>query len=240
MNTLVVIPARMASVRFPGKPLTMLHGRPMVEWVYRAAIESEVGPVVIATPDAEIASTAARFGAAVELTDARHPSGTDRLAEIARRSDFDAFVNVQGDEPLVHPATIRACADTLPSGADVGSLYAICQAEDVDNPAVVKVVLSHTERALYFSRAAIPYPRQARLRPVYRHVGIYAYRRAALLAFAELPPSALEQTEGLEQLRFLEAGFTIQMAETVEAAFGVDTPEQARIAAEMLRARYQE
>ncbi|MDX2065868.1 MAG: 3-deoxy-manno-octulosonate cytidylyltransferase [Fimbriimonadaceae bacterium] len=240
MSTLVVIPARMASVRFPGKPLVLLNGRPMIEWVYRAAVESEVGPVVIATPDAEIAQAAQGFGAAVEMTRADHPSGTDRLAEIADRTEFQGYINVQGDEPLIEPATIRACAQTLDSGADVGSLFAVCDPADIENPAVVKVVLTATLRALYFSRALIPYPRNAPTRPTYRHVGIYAFRREALQAFATLPPSPLEQTEGLEQLRFLEHGFTIQMAPSPEIAFGVDTPDQATIADRMLRARIAE
>ncbi len=230
MQCAIVIPARMASTRFPGKPLADLCGKPMVQWVYEAAVRAEVAEeVVIATPDAEIISAAQRFGARAISTRLDHPSGTDRIAEVAQSLVADFYVNVQGDEPLIDPATIQACAQPLIDDpvVEMASVYADCPEEEIDNPAVVKVVTSLAGDALYFSRHPIPYPRNPKLGPVKKHIGIYAYGRPVLMRFAQWEPTPLEQTESLEQLRFLENGVRIRMAAGKGSPLAVDTPEQA-------------
>ena len=228
----------MASTRYPGKPLADLAGKPMVQWVYEAALRAGVSDDVrIATPDVEIQEAALAFGARVEMTSLDHPSGTDRLAEIAERSDFDYCVNVQGDEPLIDPATIRAVAAPMAEGIPMASVFSDCLDEDLDNPAVVKVVTDLTGNALYFSRYAIPFPRNPRVAPVKRHIGIYAYRRDVLLQYRTWQQTPLEQAEGLEQLRFLENGVSIRMVQGEGSPVAVDTPEQAEEARRLLGKR---
>lgn len=228
MSCVIVIPARMASTRFPGKPLVDLGGKPMVQWVVEAARASGVTErVLVATPDDEILRVCERFGAEALRTRLDHPSGTDRLAEVAERVGAEVYVNVQGDEPLVPPETIRACAAPLiadPS-VEMGSVCAPCHEEEWDNPAVVKVVTALNGDALYFSRCAIPFPRAPR--EVRKHLGLYAFRRDVLMRFATWPQSPLERAENLEQLRFLENGVRIRMSEGQGSALAVDTPEQA-------------
>jgi 3-deoxy-D-manno-octulosonate cytidylyltransferase len=228
----------MASTRFPGKPLVDLIGKPMIQWVYEAAVASGIAAeVVVATPDAEILAACERFGARAVETRLDHPSGTDRIQEVAQNLSADIYLNVQGDEPLVPVEAIRALnAAMVESGNDVGSLYDEAQPDEVDDPAVVKVVLDAKQQALYFSRSAIPFARNGQ--PTYwRHIGMYAYRRAALDAFVEAGPSLLEVTEGLEQLRFLELGFRIQMVRAAAGATAVDTKEQAEIVRQILAER---
>lgn len=220
----------MASTRFPGKPLHMLAGKPMVQWVYESCLGCTFAErVIIATPDAEIAEVARGFGAEVAMTRADHPSGTDRLAEVAESHDADLYVNVQGDEPLIDRFDIEACAGPLLRDAScpMASLYAEASEPDLENPAVVKVVTSLVGDALYFSRFALPFARNPRLEPVKRHIGMYAFRRDVLRSFASWPQAPLEQTESLEQLRFLEHGIRIAMSKGSGSGFGVDTPDQA-------------
>jgi 3-deoxy-manno-octulosonate cytidylyltransferase (CMP-KDO synthetase) len=240
MNCAIVIPARMASTRFPGKPLADLCGKPMIQWVYEAAKSAEISDrVIIAAPDEQIISAATAFGAEAISTRLDHPSGTDRLAEVAETLDVDFLVSVQGDEPLIDPATIRICAQPLFGSPEVQMASAYCHRadEDIDNPAVVKVVTDLHGNALYFSRHAIPYARNPRLSPVRKHVGIYAYRRDVLLNFAKWEPTQLERTESLEQLRFLEHGISIQMSLVEENRMAVDTPEQAEEVRKLLTAK---
>lgn len=220
----------MGSTRFPGKPLCDLLGKPMVRWVFEAAIAAEVGRVVVATPDPEIVEACRGFGAEAVLTRHDHPTGTDRIAEVAAQIDADVYVNVQGDEPLIPPSSIAACARLLLDrpGVQMGSVFCRCEAEEYDQPAVVKVVTDAEGYALYFSRYAIPFPRNDRVVPVKKHLGLYAYRRAALLDFAGWAPSPLELAESLEQLRFMENGVRILMTEAAGAELAVDTPEQAK------------
>ncbi len=230
----------MGSTRFPGKPLVHLAGKPMVEWVHRAALAAECADeVVIATPDQEILDAAKTFGAPAVLTRQDHPSGTDRLAEVAESISADVYVNLQGDEPLIDSATIRACAKALQasSSADASSVYAECSEFELNEPSAVKVVLRSDEMALYFSRFSLPYPRNPRELPVWKHIGIYAYRPETLRKFVALGPSPLELTEGLEQLRLLENGLQIQMVKGVASPISVDTPEQAVTANELLLLR---
>lgn len=228
MRKIVVIPARMASTRFPGKPLCDLAGKPMVQWVYEAALASQVGDrAYIATPDLEIFEAAEQFGAAAIMTRSDHPSGTDRIAEVAEQIEADVYINVQGDEPLIVPETIIACASAFDDReVQMSSVWTRCREEDVESPTVVKVVLDKVGNALYFSRYPIPFPRNHRSEPVKQHVGIYGYRRDTLARFKTWCQTPLELAESLEQLRFLENGVRIRMCEGT-AAMGVDTPEQA-------------
>jgi 3-deoxy-D-manno-octulosonate cytidylyltransferase len=205
-------------------------GKPMVQWVVEASRAAGVGErVLVATPDREIMDACERFGADAILTSADHPSGTDRIAEVARSVEAEVYVNVQGDEPLIRPESIRACADPLLRDAAIpmGSIWSECLAEEIDNPAVVKVVTDLRGNALYFSRYALPFPRSGREDPVKKHVGIYAYRREAVMAFASWEQTPLEKAESLEQLRFLENGIRIMMSRGEGSAMAVDTPEQA-------------
>ncbi len=220
----------MASTRFPGKPLVDLCGKPMLQWVYDAAHRANIASeIVIAAPDEEILAAAEAFGARAVRTRIDHPSGTDRLAEVAETVGADYYINVQGDEPLISPETIRACADPFTEILDLpmASIYSKCPEDEIENPAVVKVVTDRDGFALYFSRHAIPFPRNSRLEPVKKHVGIYGYRREVLLKFATWTMTPLEQAESLEQLRFLENGVRIKMAEGQGSPLAVDTPEQA-------------
>lgn len=202
----------------------------MIQWVYEAAQKSGVADeTVIAAPDQEIIDSAIGFGARAMLTRMDHPSGTDRIAEVAESLGADFYVNVQGDEPLIDPATIQACAQPLLDDPDVemASVFAECPESEVENPAVVKVVTDLAGNALYFSRSAIPFARNPRVDRVKKHIGIYAYRHRVLMEFAGWGPTLLEQTESLEQLRFLENGVRIRMAEGKGSLVAVDTPEQA-------------
>lgn len=240
MKCVIVIPARMGSTRFPGKPLVDLLGKPMVQRVVEAAQASGVADrVLVATPDHEIVEAVRSFGGEAILTSNEHETGTDRLAEVAQSVQADVYVNVQGDEPLVPPTSIAACAAPLLADASVqmGSVFATCDERDHDNPAVVKVVTDLDGFALYFSRYAIPFARNARTEPVKKHIGLYAYRREVLEAFATWPMSSLERMESLEQLRFLQHGIRIKMSEAEGAELAIDTPEQADEVRRILAAR---
>jgi 3-deoxy-manno-octulosonate cytidylyltransferase (CMP-KDO synthetase) len=239
---LIVIPARFASTRFPGKPLHPIAGRPLVHHVWeRACASRRAAGVLIATDDDRIATAARRFGAEVVLTRADHPSGTDRLAEVAlARPEATHFLNVQGDEPLINPALLDRLIVSL---ADDPSLQMITAASTLaDDTAaadtnVVKVVVTTAGDALYFSRSRIPFPRHPPALPCHRHLGLYGYSREFLLTFVAWPPSPLERTEGLEQLRALENGARIRVVITDDDSPGVDTPAQAaEVEARILRA----
>jgi 3-deoxy-manno-octulosonate cytidylyltransferase (CMP-KDO synthetase) len=237
----VVIPARYASVRLPGKVLLSIRGKPMLQWVYERAQAAGASEVLIATDDLLIVSAAHSFGAETIMTSAAHPSGTDRIAEVARLRGWapgDAVVNVQGDEPLIPPALIRQVAAILAEHpqADIATLAApIQRAQELLDPNAVKVVTDRTGRALYFSRAPIPWHRdgapggltsQRVFAHARRHIGIYGYRVGALLTLASLSPTVLESAEKLEQLRALEHGLMIQVADAAERPGpDVNTPD---------------
>jgi 3-deoxy-manno-octulosonate cytidylyltransferase (CMP-KDO synthetase) len=236
----IVIPARMASQRLPGKPLAKLAGHSLIEHVYRCAQRSAAQQIVIATDDESIAAHVRGFGASAILTSSLHQSGSDRIAEVATRlrwADDTIIVNLQGDEPLMPAACLDQVAILLQSAAPVemASLYwPVTETGEARDPNVVKVVVAQNGNALYFSRSLLPYPRdcidleQAMQQGMrwYRHVGLYAYRTGALKRLTALPPTPLEQAEKLEQLRMLESGGQIKMAEAVEfIPPGVDTPE---------------
>jgi len=221
-----VIPARLASTRLPRKVLRTIAGEPLLAWVYRAAIACpELDQVVIAADSDEVHRLCLDRGWPCLLTSPDLPSGTDRLYAVSHTVDADIYVNIQGDEPMLHPDHITAIlAPFAHHHVDVTTLKVRCAAENVTNPNAVKVVTANDGRALYFSRATIPYDRDASGNAVYwKHLGLYAYRRAALERFAAFPPSQLEQTERLEQLRLLENGLTLHVAETLHDTIGVDT-----------------
>jgi 3-deoxy-manno-octulosonate cytidylyltransferase (CMP-KDO synthetase) len=233
LTSIVVIPARYESTRFPGKALALIAGRPMIEHVYeRASRARGITRVLVATDDDRIASAVERFGGRALMTSAAHATGTDRLAEVAARVECDVIVNVQGDEPLIDPAMIEQAIAPFHTdpGLQMTSLRArIVDAAELHDPNVVKVVVDRDEFALYFSRAAIPFARDAAgphpgTAGSWRHVGLYGYRRSFLPKFAALTPSPLEQTERLEQLRALEHGVRIKVLETSHFSIGVDTP----------------
>jgi 3-deoxy-manno-octulosonate cytidylyltransferase (CMP-KDO synthetase) len=231
LQVVAVIPARFASTRFPGKPLADIDGRPMIEHVYRRAAASPiVSQVIVATDDLRIATTVRGFGGQVRLTRADHATGTDRLAEVAAKLDCDVVVNVQGDEPLLDSRAIAEAVAPFADDASVSitTLYRrIVNPAELTNPNIVKLVLDRAGFVLYFSRAPIPHARDPRggWPPLYRHVGLYAYRRSALMVMASLEPTPLERAESLEQLRALEHGIRIKAVETAYESMGVDTPE---------------
>jgi 3-deoxy-manno-octulosonate cytidylyltransferase (CMP-KDO synthetase) len=238
MNPVIIIPARMASTRLPGKPLADIAGEPMIVKVWRQAMRASLGPVLVAAAEPEIALAVERVGGRAVLTDPKLASGSDRVHAALLAADpdslFDAVVNLQGDLPEVDPQTLRRVTELLQtSGADIATLAApITDPGDFDNPNVVKPVVAWNREgtsgpALYFTRTRAP----AGEGPLYHHVGIYAFTRAALKRFVALPPSPLEQREKLEQLRALEAGMRIEVARIDAVPLSVDTP------ADLARAR---
>jgi 3-deoxy-manno-octulosonate cytidylyltransferase (CMP-KDO synthetase) len=242
-HVLGVIPARLASTRLPRKPLHPVAGRPLIEWVWRRAVASGVfDAVVVATDSPEVQAAARAFGATAVLTRAEHPSGTDRVAEVARREEWRGYpviVNVQGDEPFVRADHLQAAVDLVRGGWEVGTVATlIASADEWREPAVVKVARGDDGRALFFTRAPVPFPRDSApdfSGDVYlRHVGVYAYAREALLRWVALPEGALERVEKLEQLRALAAGLRIGVAVGEPALGGVDTPADAQRAERIL------
>lgn len=248
--TIAVIPARYASTRFPGKPLALLAGKPMLEHVHARCVESGAfSRIVIATDDARIEAAAKAFGAEVQMTSLDCETGTDRVAEVARAlglRDEDVLVNVQGDEPLIEPDALKALASAFTSpDVQMATLVRPLLESERAQPNVVKAVLAQAQpgnpgrRALYFSRADLPFQRDTSGPAPERfgHLGLYGYRKATLLRLASLPPSPLENTEKLEQLRALEAGISIHCYVTDFPGLGVDTPEDLERAQARLSAR---
>jgi 3-deoxy-manno-octulosonate cytidylyltransferase (CMP-KDO synthetase) len=231
LNPIIVIPARLASTRLPGKPLALIADVPMIVHVWRRAVASGVGPVVVACAESEIAAIIAQVGGRAVLTRPDHPSGSDRVFEALRSVDperrHDVVVNLQGDLPLIDPAIIAAALEPLADASvEIGTLAApIRDASEIAAASVVKIAAgfapgTRIAPALYFSRAAVPWGEGAH----FHHIGIYAYRRAALERFVSLPPGVLERRESLEQLRALEAGMRIGVALVDTVPLGVDTP----------------
>ena len=243
MSAVVLVPARMASTRLPGKPLAEIQGAPMIVQVWRRACEAGIGEVVIAADTPEIVAAVEAAGGRAVLTGQHHQSGSDRIFEALGLIDpdgrHDIVVNVQGDLPTVEAQTVRAAVRPLEDPlVDIGTVCAqIVRAEERTDPNVVKVIGSQVApdrmRALYFSRATAPHGDG----PLWHHIGLYAYRRAALERFVRLPPSPLEQREKLEQLRALEAGMRVDVCVVAEVPLGVDTPHDLERARAMLAAR---
>ncbi|TDQ85491.1 3-deoxy-manno-octulosonate cytidylyltransferase (CMP-KDO synthetase) [Dongia mobilis] len=243
-NPVILIPARLASTRLPNKPLAVIHGAPMIVHVWRRAMEAELGPVYVACAEPEILAAVEAAGGQAVLTDPAHPSGSDRICAALSKIDpgrrHDAIVNLQGDLPTIDPALIRRVLEPLRDAAvDIATLAVeVTDEAERHNPNVVKAVAAFRQegggiaRALYFSRATVPANADGKVGPHYHHIGLYAYRRAALERFVSLPPGMLEQREKLEQLRALENGMRIDVARVDTLPLGVDTPadlERARL-----------
>lgn len=241
MRVLAVIPARYASTRLPGKPLAKIHGKPMIQWVYeRTKLAQGLDSVIVATDDERVASAVRGFGGKVLLTATDLHSGTDRVAAVAEQIKADVYLNVQGDEPLIEPEVVEKAAELVTSGRfEMGTVMTpLTDGADLKSPSVVKVLADRNERAIYFSRLPIPYSSSQSISTesldfnpclchfvCRRHLGIYAYSRQILFRLRSLPPSPIEKAEMLEQLRALEDGIAIGVAEVFSKSIGVDTPE---------------
>ena len=244
MKTIGIIPARYASTRFPGKPLQRIAGKPLVQHVVERCRETQsLADVIVATDDERIAKVAREF-CTVEMTRTDHPSGTDRIAEVAARLDCDAVVNVQGDEPLIAPAVIDAVATALEDAKMTTAATPLRNIAEYSDPNAVKVVVDAAGRALYFSRRTIPFVRdsaqespeqQLAAFPFLKHLGIYGYRRDTLMRLVEFAASPLEQAERLEQLRALENGIGIAVCLVEYESIGVDVPEDVQRVEALLR-----
>ena len=229
MKVLCVIPARYASTRLPGKPLKDIAGKPMICRVYdRATQAQKVSDTIVATDDERIVTAVEANGGKAMMTKADHPTGTDRLAEVAEAfPDVDLIINVQGDEPLIEPGLIDELAAVFEMDSELKMATVkteMTERAEIENPNNVKVVTDKNGYALYFSRSVMPYPRIEGC-PVYKHIGIYAYKRDFLLSYAKMESTPLEQSESLEQLRALENGYRIKVVETKAKFVGVDTAE---------------
>ncbi len=238
-RTLGVIPARLASTRLPRKVLRLIAGKPMLAWVVEAAQACpQLDRIVVATDSSEVAGLCARHHWPVLLTSPDLPSGTDRVHAVAQQIDAAIYVNIQGDEPLLQPQHITTLLQPFTDpNVQVSTLKVLCTDENIRNPNAVKVVTTADGRALYFSRSTIPYDRDAAHPPYWKHIGLYAYRKAALHRFHALAPSPLELTERLEQLRFLENGIPIHVETTTLDTIGVDTEEDLKRVELILRHR---
>lgn len=239
MKTIGVIPARYHSSRFPGKPLAMICGKPMVWWVYEQCKKvRELDEIYVATDDARIECVCLQYNMHVLMTSANHPTGTDRVAEVAKRTDGTLYVNIQGDEPLIAPEMIKQVIRIF----DDATVYfgtlkeEICDAEEIDAPSTVKVVTDVNGDALYFSRNVIPSNKKDdRMARIYRHIGIYAYKKHFLLKFASMKQTELELGEGIEPLRAMENGYKVRVAETKCSSIGVDYPEHIQLVENIIR-----
>jgi 3-deoxy-manno-octulosonate cytidylyltransferase (CMP-KDO synthetase) len=239
MKAIAVIPARLASTRLPRKMLREIAGKPLIGAVYEAVRSSPLlAGVIIATDSEEIMRLCREHGWKAQMTSPAHRSGTERVHEVSGREAADVYINVQGDEPLTRPEHIATLLQVMEnSAAQVGTLMTPAAEVDIPNPNAVKVVTDFAGRALYFSRATIPFDRDG-ARPRYcKHLGLYAYRKPALDRFVTLPESSLEKSERLEQLRFLENGIPIYVGETLHDSIGVDTEEDLQRVIEILQKR---
>lgn len=245
MKFIGVIPARYASTRFPAKPLALLHGKPMIQWVVEGARKSKLlSDVIVATDHEDIRKSAEAVGAKVAMTDSNLPSGTDRIYAATKNLSFDVVVNIQGDEPLVSGDLIDNLAGLFQKDAnvDMATLAHPISLEELESPNAVKVVLNHQDEALYFSRYAIPYSRlkgaqTAALSGCLKHIGMYAYTGKFLKTFCEAAPAEIEIAESLEQLRALYLGAKIKVLRVKEASLGVDTPEDLAKLEKILRGK---
>ncbi len=231
MKIVGVIPARYHSTRFPGKVLATIAGKPMIQHVYENSLSANLSRLLIATDDPRVAAVAESFGAEVVMTSPEHRSGTERIAEVAKKVEADAFVNIQGDEPLIHPEIINKVVRELEQGEEMVSVFTIIKPEEAESPDVVKVILDREGYALYFSRSPIPFGAEFYL----KHIGIYGYTRTCLLNFVSYPFSYLEKWERLEQLRALFNGIKIKMVETKRKLVAVDRPEDIKKVEEFLK-----
>jgi 3-deoxy-manno-octulosonate cytidylyltransferase (CMP-KDO synthetase) len=239
MKAIAVIPARLASMRLPRKMLREIAGKPLIGVVYEAVRSSSLlDDVLIATDSEEIMTLCRQNDWKARMTSSIHRSGTERVHEISCRESADVYINVQGDEPLVRPEQIASLLQVMENPAAlVGTLMTPAADVDIASPSAVKVVADLTSRALYFSRATIPFDRDGTRPRYFKHLGLYAYRKAALDRFVTLPESSLEKSERLEQLRFLENGIPIHVGETPHDSIGVDTEEDLQRVIEIMKQR---
>ncbi len=239
MKIACIIPSRYASTRLPGKPLRMIAGQTLIHRVYnRAILAKSPDIVVVATDHRDIAEEVESFGGRVVMTAVNHPTGTDRLAEVAEQlADYDIIVNVQGDEPFIDPDVIDRLAKMLTEHEDLDMVTAAAplKKEEYQDASAVKVVVNQKGEALYFSRALIPYPREGFAMPPLKHIGVYAYRRSFLLTYAKTEQTPLEKTESLEQLRALETGHKIGVIRIETEDIGIDTEEDLKKANEFFK-----
>lgn len=235
---IAIIPARYHSSRFPGKPLAKILGKPMIYHVYKQCKKSKlVDEVIVATDDFRIANVVKKFGGKVVLTSSKHTSGTDRIAEVTQSVDAEIVVNVQGDEPLIHPSTINATIKPLvedPKLKMTTAKFELRNEDDYNNPNITKIVVDKKGFALYCSRSLIPYPKK-KPAGVYKQLGIYAYRRSFLLQFTKMKPSTLEKTESLEQLRAIENDIKLKTVDSPYDSIGVDIPEDIKKVENIMR-----
>jgi len=239
VRAIAVIPARLASTRLPRKMLREIAGKPLVGVVYEAVRSSPLlADVIVATDSEEILRVCRQHGWKAQMTSSSHRSGTERVHEVSNREAADVYINVQGDEPMTRPEHIATLLQVMENpAAEVGTVMTPAAESDISNPNAVKVVADFNGRALYFSRSTIPFDRDGIRPPYFKHLGLYAYRKAALDRFVALPESFLEKSERLEQLRFLENGIPIYVGETPYDSVGVDTEEDLQRAIEILRKR---
>ena len=240
-QVIIVIPARYGSTRFEGKPLAEINGKPMIYQVYQRAKKAKcVDDVIVATDDERIKNAVEKFNGKAVMTSKEHKSGTDRVAEVAKSIDADIIVNVQGDEPLISPEAIEQAVKPLIEDKKIRMctlMTKITEEAEYGNPNIVKVVTDKEGFALYFSRSLIPYPGEKEHLKVYKHIGIYVYRKDLLLEFADMPQTPLERIEGLEQLRVLENGFKIKVVETDYDSISVDNPEDLEVVKKIINSR---
>ena len=232
MKILCIIPARYTSSRFPGKPLVDINGKPMIQLVWEQAKKAKnISGIIVATDDVRILETVHAFGGEAVMTRGNHQSGTDRCCEALKKQsqNFDAVINLQGDEPFIDESYIDKVAELLINGADIATLaHPIEDAEDISNPNKVKVVFSKQKKALYFSRIVIPFNLDNAETEYFGHIGIYGYKTNALKQITQLKPSKLELAERLEQLRWLENDFSVFVDVVDKPTFGIDTPEDLK------------
>ena len=242
IKVVAVIPARFASIRFPGKPLAMLGNKPLIQHVYDSAVQTDLfDRIIVATDDKRIFGKVERFGGEVVLTSKHHKSGTDRIAEVCKNLEVEIIVNIQGDEPFISKEPLQKLISVFdePTVQVASLMHKLV--EEIENTNIVKVVCDNNNFALYFSRSPIPFYRTSNstLRNLqsefFKHIGVYAFRREALFRFIQLPMGKLEQIEKLEQLRFLENGIKIKMVETSFQGIGIDTPEDLKKAELILK-----
>lgn len=235
-----VIPARYASSRFPGKPLTNICGKPMIYWVYQQAKKAKgIDEVYVATDDVRIVEECNKYSMNVLITSTNHSTGTDRLGEVAQHIYADYYINIQGDEPLIEPETIEKVVDRILSDNSVdivNSMTLIKEKKDIESDSCVKVVTNCNNRLVYFSRLPIPYPKNGQVINYYKHLGLYALKREALVWFSNQERGKIEKIEDIEMMRFLENGYSIEVVDVQSDTIAVDRPDDVkRVEAEMIK-----
>ncbi len=232
MKFLGIIPARYGSTRLEGKPLKKINGLTMIEWVYKRSCTSKLDKVVVATDDEKVYREVLSFGGEAVMTSKDHQTGTDRIAEVAKKYNYDVIINIQGDEPLIEPDMINSLITPFLDEPELKMAtlkHKMGSYEEVENPNSVKVVCDKDDYAIYFSRSPIPYPRSLDMKNYYKHIGIYAYKSDFVVEFSKMHQTPLEISESLEQLRVLENGYKIKVLETPFKIVGVDTQEDLEL-----------